>query len=74
MTYTKPQSPCARCDEAYEYEWPEALAIYCGAVEPGERCLIEVQRLKHPRGSVRMCTEGPLPACPKKRGAGGIKN
>lgn len=59
-------SPCARCSEVYEVEWPAALAFYCGGDIPaGERVLIETQRLRHPRGCQSMITEGPLPGCPK---------
>ena len=64
MAYHK-QSPCARCAEAYEEEGANILLIRCGAVEDGPS-LIETQRLKHPRGAVHMCTEGPLPGCPRQ--------
>ena len=70
--FKKERSPCARCEHAWEYEWPERLAIYCDAIPYGRR-LIETQRLKNPRGSVQMVTEGPLENCPiyggKKRDA-----
>ena len=66
MPEIKKRSPCARCDEVFETEWPAALAFYCGGdIPPGERVLIETQRLKHPRGHQNMITEGPLPCCPK---------
>ena len=66
MEMRQKSSPCARCDEVYEVEWPEALAFYCGAeLPPGSRCLIETQRLKHPRGTQNMISEGPLEGCPK---------
>ena len=58
-------SPCASCSEVFEAEWPEVLAFYCDGIPEGMRCLIETQRLKHPRGTQHMCTEGPLPGCPK---------
>ena len=58
-------SPCAKCAEVFEVEWPEALAFYCGGIPEGMRCLIETQRLKHPRGTQNMITEGPLEGCPK---------
>lgn len=61
--YKKP-SACATCDEVFETEWPEALAFYCGGISEG-RCLLEVQRLKHPRGTQYEITEGPLPGCPR---------
>ena len=64
MAYTKPQSPCARCGEAYEEENANVLLIRCGAVQAGTS-LIEIQRLKNPRGAVHMCTAGPLEGCPK---------
>ena len=64
MAYTKPQSPCARCGEAYEEEGANVLLIRCGAVRDG-KSLIDIQRLKHPRGAVHMCTEGPLEGCPR---------
>ena len=67
MEMRQKSSPCARCDEVYEVEWPEALAFYCGAeLPPGSRCLIETQRLKHPRGTQNMISEGPLEGCPKR--------
>ena len=66
MTTHKKASPCANCPEVYEVEWPAALAFYCGAeLPPGSRVLIDVQRLKHPRGTQNMITEGPLEGCPK---------
>ena len=62
----KKRSPCAGCDEVYEVDWPEAVAFYCGGdIPPGERVLIETQRLKHPRGCQTMIAEGPLEYCPK---------
>ena len=64
MAYTKPQSPCARCGEAYEEENANVLLIRCGAVQAGTS-LIEIQRLKNPRGAVHMCTAGPLENCPR---------
>ena len=66
MKTTRPRSPCATCKEVYEVEWPEAVAFYCGGeIPPGERVLIEHQRLKHPRGNQALISEGPLPCCPK---------
>lgn len=64
MTYTKPQSPCARCEEAYEEEWENRLAIRCGHPDVFPS-LIETQRLHTPRGAAHMCTGGPLPGCPR---------
>ena len=64
MAYTKPQSPCARCGEAYEEEGANILLIRCGAIQAG-KSLVEIQRLKNPRGAVHMCTAGPLEGCPR---------
>jgi hypothetical protein len=65
MGYPEKISPCATCDEVFETEWPEALAFYCGAISDGSRCLLEVQRLRCPRGTQYEITEGPLEGCPK---------
>ena len=53
-------SPCASCKEAYEEDWANRLAIRCG-ITGG---VIELQRLKHPRGAIHMVTAGPVEGCP----------
>ena len=66
MAYKRERSPCATCKEVLEVDWPEAVAFYCGGeIPPGERVLIEYQRLKNPRGCQFLISEGPLPCCPK---------